>query len=285
MRRSRATRRNTKVGNWTKWAGRKNNLEYFRQALQTMTTEFGVGNQGWMTIGLVGSRDLPGVALRQAQSVLRWDRRPSYWSHAFLLAEPWDGTSNVAQLPILEVPIHARTGEFPKPERNGLCEEGTLGLYKDRELDANVALLTVCQVRDTDTPPEAEASRFKPLAEADVQKVAERARHPNSDRLRYDLWESLCAWQRYLWSDGEARNPLRTGVPVCASAYVEMAFEAIGLDLVPGASERNSAPEHIWNAALWWHQREAYAQPEPGTYVMMGCCALRDPGCSLRSPE
>jgi hypothetical protein len=30
-----------------------------------------------------------------------------------------------------------------------------------------------------------------------------------------------------------------------------MANEAVGIDLTPGASERNSSPEHLWNTALW----------------------------------
>ncbi|MEK7203904.1 MAG: hypothetical protein AAB254_00195, partial [candidate division NC10 bacterium] len=84
----------------------------------------------------------------------------------------------------------------------------------------------------------------------------------------------------YLWSQGARPNPLREGVQIFSAAYVEMAFEAINLDLTPGASERNSAPEHIWNAAAWWH--EAFAReghPIGGYYV------LRDKGGSLMSTD
>ena len=61
-----------------------------------------------------------------------------------------------------------------------------------------------------------------------------------------------------------------------------MVFEAIGLDLVPSASERNSAPEHIWNAAKWWHQQSHIDHDDiESAYEMTGCYAIRDNGCSL----
>jgi hypothetical protein len=31
-----------------------------------------------------------------------------------------------------------------------------------------------------------------------------------------------------------------------------MAYEAVGIDLTSGASERNSSLEHLWDTALWW---------------------------------
>ena len=70
------------------------------------------------------------------------------------------------------------------------------------------------------------------------------------------------------------------------SAFVEMAYEAIGLDLVPSASERNSAPEHLWNTAVWWHQSSVREQfPDDLPFVLTGCYALRDLGCSLASSD
>jgi hypothetical protein len=37
-----------------------------------------------------------------------------------------------------------------------------------------------------------------------------------------------------------------------SSALIEYCFEEIRLDLSPATSERNSAPEHLWNSARWW---------------------------------
>ena len=59
-------------------------MSFFVEAMQTLAKD-GVGNGGIMTIGLVGQRDYPGHVLRTAQAMLRWDQRPSLWSHAFLV--------------------------------------------------------------------------------------------------------------------------------------------------------------------------------------------------------
>jgi hypothetical protein len=86
-------------------------------------------------------------------------------------------------------------------------------------------------------------------------------------------------WQTYLWSAGAAANPLREGFPIFSSSFVEYCYEAIGLDLSPGASERNSAPEHLWNAALWW--QDTLGELDHG---ISGCCVLRDPYATLLDP-
>ena len=277
MRKSTATTRSDQLGDWSEWAAGKTNSEFFRAAFIAME-EFHVGNQGLMTIGLIGSRDIPGVVLRRAQSILRWDRRPSLWSHAFLTGRAWKGKGKLNTIPIYEIPLFSRNTGFPRPENNGVTPNSKLGLYSDANIDANVALIAVG------------AREFKKgtrcgvtnLSKKDVDAVAARAKDYNYDRMRYDFWDSLSAWHRYLWSEGEGQNPLRAGIPICASSYVEMAFEAIGLDLVPSTSERNSAPEHIWNAAKWWYQHSHIDHDDTeSSYEMMGCYAIRDPGCSI----
>jgi hypothetical protein len=265
MRSSGATSRNKRIHDWSEktitrgvtYADR-GNVTFFSDALSALATE-NMGNGGLMAIGFLGQRDIPGVTLRNAQATLRWDVRPSLWSHAFLLlsrrADPNPRSLRNARL--LEVPMYSRMGEFPRPERNAVSES-RLGRYDDPELDANAALVAI------------------QMSDAEAAEVKKRAENFNVDRLRYDLWDSLGAWQAYLWSRGQATNPLVNGIPIPAAAYVEMAFEAIGLDLTPGSSERNSAPEHIWNAVVWWHEAfKTLGRKISGYYV------LRDPGCSL----
>ncbi len=65
------------------------------------------------------------------------------------------------------------------------------------------------------------------------------------------------------------------------SAYVEMVYEALNMDMVPGASERNSAPEHLWNAAQCWHQDIDVASQTAGPYVLAGYYGIRDDGASM----
>jgi hypothetical protein len=260
MRNSLATEKNPAIADWSGDYQKKNNMQFFAAALAALA-ENGAGNDGLMAIGLLGQRDIPGVTLRNAQSVLRWDLRPSLWSHAFLIAEPI-GEKFDKKTRILEVPLHARDGSFPRPEDNAV-HETELGVYENPRLDANVALLAV------------------EMKKEEAELVATRARDYNVDRLRYNFWDTLGIWQSYLWASGGRQNPLREAIPIFSSAYIEMAFEAIQFDITPGASERNSAPEHIWNAALWWHgpMQEMYKRE------IRGFCVLRDEGCSLLSAD
>jgi hypothetical protein len=228
------------------------NSDFFAAAMD------GVGrDNAHLSIGLVGQRDLTGVAVRRAQAILRWDLRPSLWSHAFVVVVR-DGRPAVRH-----VALHPRSPRFPDPAGNAVID-GELSQFDDHRIDANVALLHV------------------PLAtDEERAKVAERALiNPNLDRLRYDLWHLLGVWQSFFWSAGEAPNPLREGIPEPSASFVDYCFDAIRLDLTPGASERNSAPEHLWNTAQRWHHEfERLGRPISGAWVM------RDPYCTLLDPE
>lgn len=255
MRHSKAQERNPDVVDWSARYQDRTNLEFFTDALRGFAQN-GLGNRGLAVIGLLGQTDWPGVTLRMAQAVLRWDLRASLWSHAFLLAAPARGP--VADTPVWEVTLHAPHGDFPAPELNGVAE-GSLGEYHDEAVEANVALLALR------------------MPEREARQVVDRARQPNIDRIRYNFWDMLGIWQAFLWARGQRPNPLEEGIPVPSSSYLEMAFEAINLDLTPAASERNSAPEQLWNGAVWWHEayREA-GHPISGFYV------LRNKQCSLQ---
>src|SRR3954454_2399380 len=221
-----------------------NNLEFFEAAIEEL-------GGGTALIGLVGSCDLPGVALRRAQAIWRGARGRSLWSHAFLC---------VGGGAIREVTLHSRAGHFPEPADNAITE-ATLEHYGNAKLDPNLALLSVRMTAE----------------EADA--VTARATDtPNLERLRYDLFEPLAFWQAYLWTRGTP-NPLEQGVPNHSSAMVEYCFEEIQLDLTPGANDRNSAPEHLWNGARWWSDAFGeFDRPISGRFV------VRDPHCSVLSP-
>ena len=233
MRHSTNTRKNPAVLDWTSSFQRRSNVAFFAEALRDMKKKQ-IGNHGVGVIGLIGRRDRAGILLRHAQAALRWDERPSRWSHAFLMAAPAQADRELLGTPIWEVTLQPQDTADPGPERNGV-QEGRLGDFDDPVVNANVALLVVT------------------MTDQEAQRVLERAREPNIDRVRYDLWKSLGRWQAYLWATQDRINPLEHGFPMFCSSYVEMAYEAIQLDLTPGASEHNSAPEHLWNAALWWH--------------------------------
>src|SRR4051812_48855423 len=117
MRYSGTDEENPALRDWSADYASRDNIAFFRDVLATIGRE---ANGGLMAIGLLGSRDLPGVTLRTAQSILRWDLRPSLWSHAFLVAQRVAPDDDVARVHVLDVPVHDRTGRFPRPERNGV---------------------------------------------------------------------------------------------------------------------------------------------------------------------
>ncbi len=260
MRHSHMERKNPDIKDWTNRYRKRTNLQFFNDAFASLQKQ-GIGNRGLMTVGLIGSRDLPGYTLRTAQSILRWDLRPSYWSHVFVVADSVTSRTPLRSLSILEVPLHPRDGLFPKPEQNGV-NEGTLGLYEDNDIDANVALMAVS------------------MSDEEAKALQKRARKWNQDRVRYNFWDMLGAWQGYLWSQGSRPNPLREGTPIPASSYIEYIFEGLRLGVTPGASTRNSAPEHVWNAARWWHK--AFKDQDR---KVVGCYVTRDQGCALLRPD
>jgi hypothetical protein len=78
---------------------------------------------------------------------------------------------------------------------------------------------------------------------------------------------------------GHFPEPADQGVPNHSSAMVEYCFEEIQLDLTPGANDRNSAPEHLWNGARWWSDASgsSTARSPAGT-----SSATRTARCSAR---
>jgi hypothetical protein len=72
MRHSTVTERNPKAITRTE----PTNLGFFAAAAQALGR---TGHRGEAAIGIVGGADLFSGMLRQAQALLRWDRRASYW--------------------------------------------------------------------------------------------------------------------------------------------------------------------------------------------------------------
>jgi hypothetical protein len=116
---------------------------------------------------------------RQAQALLRWDRRASYWSHAFLIAGPIATTpAAAASTPLLECTLHPRPPTVHAPERNGMTV-GHLANYTET-MYPNAALL------------------FFRLGQDEITATLARARDPNLDRLRFDLWDLLGLWREHV---------------------------------------------------------------------------------------
>ena len=203
---------------------------------------------------LVGGRDSRALALRRAQAVVRFDRRPSKWSHAALIVR-W--SSEPAQSVGVEVTLDPSEPRQQVPERNGVTSF-RLARYFDREQYPNLAVLTVGF-----EPPAAPTSD----AESTLPSAAERRSHaigtaltPMRERERYPLWDMLGTWARHVYLPYSTTNPLLDGLPLPCASLCEYAYEAAGVDLTPGATGNNNCPEVLYATAKHWAEGISNAQ-------------------------
>ena len=205
------------------------------EALQQMRPRARESNRAWLRrlgvssgIILLGGSSLTHFRIRVAQSHVRHDLLPSFWSVAGILED----AQTVASVPFgwsIDVSDVARS--------NGV-QTCRLVDYDDPGLFPNIAVL---QFTDTVRP---------------IQEHIERVK---SQRGVLDLPTLMLPWLGYLWSAGQAGNPLLAGHGLPSAAFVETVYGLAGIELTPGLSSAASCPEAIWAAAKWWHPFYAQA--------------------------
>jgi hypothetical protein len=180
---------------------------------------------------LIGGSDLAHFRVRCAQSRLRSDMLPSFWSLAGVLVNDRSFFSVT-----LEVEDVSRV-----PQTNGV-RRCRLSDYADPKWFPNVAVL-----RFTDS----------------VRPVTDNITRVERQRSVIDLPSHLLPWLAHVWGAGAGDNPLVAGYGLPSAAFVETVFGLSGIELTPGLSSSSSCPEAIWSTALWWHDfYEARADDE-----------------------
>lgn len=185
---------------------------------------------------LVGGSDLASVRLRMAQSVVRFDERPSYWSHAALVldVEPTDVLDSTG----VEIALwpSAATG----PERNYLSFFKLRDYASDRRFP-NLAVISVAELGE----------------HADVAPLAERARgaalRENPGRGVHAFGPWVAAWASHVLAP--ITNPLLSDVPFPSTALVDYVFASAGIDLLPAAATPALCPEAVWASARYFSER------------------------------
>ena len=199
-----------------------------------------------ITLVMVGGRTPTAFRLRVAQSHIRNDLLPSYWSHVMLLGK---AAKNPASTPVTEISLETSQGfDFPPPT-NGM-QKGKLGQYRDAELYPNVAILSVPTITQ--------------------KAVAEALDRFQKQRAVLDAVDLIVRWLGYVWGVGRSGNPLLDGMGIPSAAMLEIAIGAAGFDLTPGLESRASCPEAIWQAAKWWHDyyKDQKRSPLTGAYYV-----------------
>lgn len=190
----------------------------------------GETNTGWLArhglaegVLLLGGTGLIDFRIRVAQSQLRSDLSPSYWSLVGLL-EP-DGDS------MLTVPLDwSDAGGVPA--RNGIRS------------------VPLVEIDDPVRWPNIGVLRFA----SHMGTVLDQVDVLRTRRTILDLPELLVAWLAYGWAAGTAENPLLAGRGLPSAALVETAHTLAGIELTPGLASASSCPEAIWQAVKWWRE-------------------------------
>lgn len=231
---------------------KRSNEEFFRAAWPELT-----GDAPACALLLVGGSDFRSVALRQAQAVLRFDRRPSHFSHAAVLLDfdpKQPGRSRG-----VEVSFEPQEPALHVPERNGVTVF-RLERYFDAERYPNLGLCGLA------------------LGEAAGAALRKAARLPLRDPSRYPLWDRLGTWARYAYSKERVPNPLLEGQGMPSALWCECVLEAADVPLALSATDNNVCPELLW-ATLKHFQPELSHSVRIRSYQL-----IRDRGCAQPEP-
>ncbi len=236
-----------------------------------------IASDGVLAIGLLGEYGPLGYALRRAQEVLRIDRSPSHWSHAFLFLDPLRASAASLRDPersprVLESTLQpGASASSPFAFRNGVNVR-RFSDYARARFDPNAAR----------SAPNIAVLCFA-LSAAERAAIRVRALRPEADLLAYDLPDLLGRWLHFALSLGKRKNPLLRGLAMPSASYAQLAYDAAGIDLSPGATQRNSTPEHFWQAARYLYPMFEAPDTEGNLLrrAVLGYHCVREPECLL----
>lgn len=166
-------------------------------------------------IGLVGGASSIDLAIRRAESSLTADGRPSAWSHVFV----FEGTRIDGRLWVVESDLDAR--------KDGLrlgVQENRIDKYVNEREYPNVAVLDFG------------------LDDAQVRRVLTAALDLTADGTRYAIGGIVKVWaamlRRRMWKERDTQSAF-------CSAFVQMLYETVDIDLAEGTATRYTTPEHV----------------------------------------
>jgi hypothetical protein len=185
-------------------------------------------------IGLVGTRDTIGLAVREAQRAVTEDGKPSLWSHCFLFGDSrldrrGEGRAKTRSPYIFESDL--KVNLFKPQLRNG-AQENWIGKWC-RETVENAAVIDLG------------------LSEEERDNILATALQLVDEQVLYPIQELLGTWWALVMRKEWAPNPLDDPHAMYCSAFVRYCYKEAGRDLIDSKiSVSNTTPEHIAQAGI-----------------------------------
>ena len=199
------------------------------QLLEFFTTHYKPG-----IIGVVGTKGTIGLAIREAQSAVTVDGKPSLWSHCFIFGDlrldrrGVNGTKSKSPY-LFESDLHV---DLFKPQLRNGAQENWIGKHC-RERVENAAVIDFGLSED---------QRDGILATA-LQLVDEQVLYPIHELL--GTWWAIITKRQWL------PNPVDDPHAMYCSAFVRYIYKEAGRDFIgPEVSVSNTTPEDIAQAGI-----------------------------------
>ena len=166
-----------------------------------------------------GGANLTDFRLRVAQSHVRNDLLPSFWSHVAIV----ESAKSVSPMEwkLDEVRLDPLEG-FGNVAANNGVQQSSFRRYDDPGLFPNIGIVNF---------------------HVDAELIKESKDKFRSQRNLIDVPGLMVDWLAYAWGVADRGNPLLKAVGIPSASFVEGVFAIAGLDLTPGLSARSSCPE------------------------------------------
>ena len=176
-------------------------------------------------VGLVGGTSWIHRAICEAQALVTPDKKPSLWAHAFLFTgrRP-DGCDWIAESDITVELVRMRIV-------NG-AQENRIDKYYGKEKALH------CTVLDFG------------LSDPDADKVVQKALDMVTKKIMYPISGLFGTLFAYLSGTEKWRNLWNTEHALYCSAFVQKAYDAVGIDLARKVATTNTGPEHLWQTKV-----------------------------------
>ena len=199
------------------------------QLLQFFTTHYKPG-----IIGLIGTKNTIGMAIREAQSTVTPNGKPSLWSHCFIygdlrLDRRGTGGTKTKSPYLFESDLHVDL--FKSQLRNG-AQENWIGKYC-RESVENAAIIDFG------------------LSEDQKDDILATALQLVDEQVLYPIQELLGTWWAIITKKQWLPNPADDPHAMYCSAFVRYCYKEAGKDFIgPEISVSNTTPEDIAQAGI-----------------------------------